>query len=462
MRWLVQIDNWIKERFGIAVNVIALQKHDGNPTLLVDIHPSAEPLQISALPDEMVQVTATTSGVGPGYHACVCKLIQELGRAWNIEWLPADPAQDSGDDTGYFFSGNLAELESYNLNWLRQLCSDTLEISRDRKGEDRALLVKRSSRTSVRNCDIKHFFRAPGLLLTPLGPRSREWVMNVIENPRSGIDYFPWWSAGHAGYRLGYAVYKMWYDVHWRKPIDALEAESLWRLSRYLEEAYKENPSLAYPWAAWHELNEMCKAFEFRVAMADLIAQRACEQSTSPKIGYRRSAIRVGLNGWTVEIPGCFEEKVTENPVALEITSNDGPRRLIRMANPWAFAEKRDGSVLKAAELMNNLSQPEPEVENIMECKVGQMLCRAWWDTAYLDSGEMHWLKCYNIVDGQAVLTSIFVESEDHKEWAIEAWRSICPNYALFGPTGEVTGSQTVGNDQFVPLPINHSVYTMT
>src|SRR5205814_401036 len=107
-----------------------------------------------------------------------------------------------------------------------------------------------------------HRYPHHGPLVTPLGPRDLGWVEAVADDPRRGIDLFPWWSEGIDGsFYLGRALCRMWKDVRWRVPLTEEEGDLLMSTHLDLCRAYALEPSLSYPWREWREMMDDIRAY---------------------------------------------------------------------------------------------------------------------------------------------------------------------------------------------------------
>ena len=156
----------------------------------------------------------------PGHH---------LGRA--------GPCFGRGDDAGYFHTGDARVLEDEFLHWLREVAKIVVDgLEKDYQW----LMISMA---------IGHHYRHHGPLVTPMGPRGLDWLRAVVEDPRRGIDLFPWWAPGMgAPFYLGRALARMWRDVRWRAPISEDEGRLLMDVHLDLARAYRLDASLDYPW----------------------------------------------------------------------------------------------------------------------------------------------------------------------------------------------------------------------
>lgn len=251
----------------------------------IQLHPAAENVRFT-FADGVLTVSAKTSTVGPGYHACVCELLRKLDYDWRAN-------KDEGDETGYYTSGDREALEGEMLAWLQGLAGKVLE----RRAENVTDLM-----VSLPIGDVYEFDEA---IATPMGPRDVAWLERVRKDPRAGIDIFPWWEPGRgARFLRERAIARMWTDVRWRAPIDEQEKSLLEKIAADLAAARKLDPTLDLPWAEWAEIAR-------HLGQADPTGGR--EAARSPAIGYRRRPVRTLLTGhWTVRIPGSMATSCDE------------------------------------------------------------------------------------------------------------------------------------------------------
>ena len=289
--WLQRAQAWLHESWGTTLMASEVRRDASDtPMLCFQLHPRATDVQICARERSRLTVIAATSMTGPGYHTHVCGLLHTLSRQLAVFWEPAAEIIATGDQTGFFSSGDRSALEQAMLTWLRGKAQTAL--TRAAAGRHRLSL----------SLDPGHRFEFEGAIATPLGPRTEAWLRAVAEDPSAGIDVFPWWAPGlDAKYRLGRALSEMWTDVRWRKPVSDAESAQLRRILKLLRDAYSEAPELDYPWHEWDELAGY--ADDPRGAPAK------AHEPSAPLIGYRRRDVRVELlGGWSVTLPGSFAE----------------------------------------------------------------------------------------------------------------------------------------------------------
>lgn len=338
-------------------------------------HPAAEPIEVT---DDGI-VSAATTPVGPGYHVALCEALDAAARDLAIRW---DPPEDDGggDETGYFHDRDLPEVERHMLQWLRTVATWVLEQDQP----DRIQLAM----------PLGHSYLLDGIH-TPTGPRDLAWFRAVVEDPRRGVDFFPWWTRGkHAASLLGRARCQMWTEIRWRDPNTEDEEDAQYDVVTCLEDAWALDPSLDYPAREWCELDD---------APREIVAR--AQAAAGPRIGYRRHPVRVSLaGGWSVEIPGEFSEEWEDGTWS---GWHDG-------RTVWFDGYERDG-------VADELVESAPAEGEVLRRRDGDVVKKA-----YLSRGDDGFvLATRNAVDGKLCISTIAFSSEDQRPWAIEAWASI-------------------------------------
>ncbi|NOK13755.1 hypothetical protein [Corallococcus exercitus] len=295
--WLQRVEAWVQQ---VADGVLEGSRIEdgpqGAPVLRLRLHPAAPEVSLLAATQERIVVSAETSAVGPGYHRYLVELLKNLGDLHGISWAPPDEDVGVGDATGYFHTGDAGPIEEHFLGWLQHSVGQVLRM--------------RSLGNSGFGLSMRfgHTFQHPGALLTPLGPRDERWLRTVHEDPRQGTDVFPWWNPGvDARERFTRAMCRLWTDVVWRSPLLEEERQRLRDVARLLEQAWREDPTLPYPWREWQEV---LGYLGMGGTVAEEVHRRALESpGVGPSIGYRRGSVQVALpEGWEIRIPGSLAE----------------------------------------------------------------------------------------------------------------------------------------------------------
>lgn len=296
---LATVERFFRHRYGDDL-LSAVTTPDGD-LLRITTHPAAETIDVRADGDR-VSFSAKTSTVGPGYHADLCETLQALGHALDVDWEPPDEDEGTGDDSGYFTTGDRDALEAAMLDWLRSVAGVLLE----RRGDEVSGFML-SMPISPR------YHGPPGAaLLTQTGPRDLAWLERVREDPRAGVDIFPWWEPGRgAAYELGRVLVHLWLDVRFHAAATDDEEQLARDLLRRLARAHRLDPTLDYPWAAWESLHDdVLDADDDE--LTEIVRRRADESGATPT-GYRDWDVDVSVaGGWTLRIPGSFSTQIDD------------------------------------------------------------------------------------------------------------------------------------------------------
>jgi hypothetical protein len=410
--WLRDVEGWLEGNVRELLFRANLgRQRDGHPTLSVDLHPSAEDVELTVPEPGRLIVSAKTSTTGPGYHTYLCRLLRRLGADRDITWDPPDEEEGGGDETGYFDSGDRAAVEEEMLRWLKQMAA----IVRESMDGGAAWFML--------SMGMDHSYRQHGPVVTPLGPRDRAWLDAVADDPRRGTDLFPWWDEGvTAATLLGSALCEMWQKVRWRKPLNSDEWSGLMNVHLDLCRAYGQDPTLDYPWREWAELMDIIRSYNGTLEMEgeDVepeVRARAEQAPGGPLVGYRRRPVAVHLGGgWSIDIPGEMAEEWTDDG---RWSAWDGERTV------WFSAftlQKPDGSTPTAEECLERLTPPAGEA---VEYRGERVLGRAGFGP-YEEDGEQLWqLNARSAVAGAAALCNIFVRDPADRDWAIATWQSL-------------------------------------
>ena len=389
--WLKRVERWVREAAGDVLEGTRVVDSPQGPILLLRLHPAADEVAIVAAGQGRVVVSANTSMVGPGYHCALCDLLHALGDAVGVEW--ADPALTTagvGDPTGYFHTGNAEEIAPRMLAWLGYMAGRLLALRQ--QGQSGALLSLRAG----------HHFEHPGAVLTPLGPRDEAWLRAVHADPQQGRDIFPWWEPGPgAPERLGRALSRIWTEMVWRPPLMEEERQRSRDVARLLEQAWREDPTLAYPWREWQQV---LGYLGVGGTLAEEVSRRAAQAPPGPLSGYRRGAVQVTLpEGWEIRIPGSLAEQRLE----------DGS---------WVARDhRRSVRFLPLEDVRGIAPGPEGELPYEFQHQGERVSGRA---TLHKEPGEYRLTALCEAGERRALCVVSFDDPEE-QEWALGTWRSL-------------------------------------
>lgn len=404
--FMKRVQAWIRSSFPEARPKVRIDELDGYPALFCRFHPAAEELDLTLFDAKHIVVSANTTTVGPGYHAFLSAFLKTWAMEFKASWETPDQDSDQyGDETGFFFTGDEDRLRNEMLAWLEALCKMFFDGSLDTESAGIHLCMP-----------LNPHFESDQPAITALGPRDRRWLYETSQDGTRGRDFFAWWMSGfNAEYYLRSAVSQMWCDVRWRKPLDEAEKNVLQDVADCLQQAFRLDPSLVFPWAEWSQILEL---LDDDRELREIVSSKANEK---PTIGYRRSNVQVALpGGWSIRLPGSFSEFMDGSNGA--IYAIDPPSEI------WftAFRSTGEDSILKkefAAKGKEILGQ---RPENLIE-RDGYIAVATFSKREEGGSAPRYVLTTSNYAPGNRSICTMVVSTAGHKDWALETWNSIQP-----------------------------------
>jgi hypothetical protein len=411
--WLAGAAVWF-ESVGDAV-LDAQVRLDGNekPVLVVVLHPSPPPVEIRLGATGKVRVSAVTTPVGPGYHQHLCVILRQLANDFAFSWV----VDDCSDPTEFFTTRNRSALEQSFLRWLGNACT--------------------GSPGSV-GLHSEHGYTYPAKVLTPLGPRTREWSDIVAGEPQQGADYFAWWEPDlTARFYRNRALARLWCDFPWRPPLTDHEGEVADQIANDLATAFKLDPAAELPWGEWLELLAAIQADDegFCVTPNDRVLSVELWKRAGPvpsrlesgyprdphlPMGYRRYPVRVNLDGgWSLQVPGEFTQ---------EWDNRRNWTSWSRTRTVWfrRVGFTKPGGCLPTAEEVLEVGRRSLPDGEIVPTSDGVGICSAAVFGAVEEDGRTVWrLSGITAASGQLAVCHVYSENSSDREWATETWHSL-------------------------------------
>ncbi|HET7494234.1 MAG TPA: hypothetical protein VFJ80_02225 [Candidatus Limnocylindrales bacterium] len=368
----------------------------GATELAVDLHPAVPPLVLTAFDEGRVTAIGETGVAGPGYHRFAGRVLERLGTELGIDWTEGDGATTFADRPA---------VERLYLSWLGpRLARARVSVRRGQRGVPLGMPVG----THVTTEDA---------IATVLGPRDEAWLESAIADPRVALDITPWWAdATDARYLLNRALTLMWIEVRWRAPAMEGEADLFDEVHRLLSRAYPTDPDLPYPWHAWAELASLRGLAD---PMARQAAARAAREAVpDPPVGYRRDAVRISHEGWSLEIPGSYAERRTADE-----WWGGGAGRSITLAATTTGTTA--GEPMSAQAFIDQFAiDLGPDA---IAHREGEVLGRARLMTEASSGVEVGILEGFSAVTGSGAAIRIQFDDPGDWQWALDTWRSLAP-----------------------------------
>jgi hypothetical protein len=406
--WLARAAVWF-EAVGDAVLDAHLDRDsEGRPHLRVAFHPAADDVDVRVSPGGRIKLIARTSPAGPGYHAYLCQLLKQFASDFEFQWEEPPGDHDAGR---YFVVGDRARLESAFEHWLSQRCTNLLpKVTADGAPYSLGLSKK-----------VKYLH--PGPVLTPLGPRSLDWLKSAANDVATGKDYFAWREPTlDAEFYRNRAVCRMWLDCPWRPPLSEYEGEMYDEIAADLANALDIDSNLPLPWAAWKDVLADLEADKHQFTVEPtppelrlLVHKRAGENPAAP-LGYRRHSVRVPVTGgWTIEVPGHFATSWEDDGHTWNAW--DTGRTV------WFRSVFADGQSAEEALIVGRVNLPDGE--HLPGRHKHGVLGEAVFGPHHEDGQDLWRLSGIASVDGQLAACNVYVNNVIDREWAINVWRSL-------------------------------------
>lgn len=259
-------------------------------TLAIGLHPGEEEIEFEFGANRL-EVRARTSSCGPGYHAAVIRFLDEIGRTFAAKW---DGDGDLGDETGYFEHRDFHRLQMEMAAWLRGVSRSVFELDESYTGIAISL-------------PVSPWLESTHAVLTPLGPRSRDYFCRLSELGDEEIlgaseAWFIWPNLQQdASFWFRTALSCLWVTMPWHTPSSDRERAFISGVLSCLAQAKVLDPSIDLPAPEIQELIDMKEG------------RRGAQPPSVGGIGYRRETVRFDLGGgWSIALPGYWYSEYSD------------------------------------------------------------------------------------------------------------------------------------------------------
>jgi hypothetical protein len=400
---------WITSEYPAIVRSARVDATEQGAELLLDLHPAADPVSISADPEGRIVASADTSSIGPGYHTFVGRLLERLEVERGLVWTREPAARPIGAPPAWVGTktplAERASVERAHLTLLARTVARALELRR--RG---AAGFQVGTRPGSQ-------FEFEGAIATPLGPRDDAWLEQAVANPRVAMDIRPWWmDATDARYQLARAMVLLWTEIRWRPPANDVERAVIDEALGLLRRALPADPTLPYPWREWMELIELRGVDD---PIAERVRTRAAQVADDrPLAGYRRRPVSVVHEGWLLKVPGSFSERRTTD----EWSGGERGRRVtlagVATATETGMPMSGDWFLARVASDLGT---------EVMNHRDGELVGKARITTDPGSGIEVAVLEGFSAVTGRGAAIRVEFEDAGDWRWAIDLWRSLRP-----------------------------------
>lgn len=285
---LEMIDAAIRSVLTEPLDRLLLQAEEEGGVLYVQLHPAEEPVEF-ILDGGSIVASAKTSSAGPGYHAWVVDLVEEIGRRVDIPWNWTDQGNGEGDSTGFHESFDFTRLQTAMADSLPSMAHAVLKTN---ENQDVPIAL---------SLPLDDVVLADAFAVSSIGTWTRDWFESLIgadeaARLQAAARFFPaWHPRDDARYWRGCGLALCWYPMRWVQPVD-LSEETLYKAALgCFARAREMDPAIKLP---EDEIREIWT----------LLSREGEDRPPSPNgIGFRRGAMLRQLpGGWTTMIPGYF------------------------------------------------------------------------------------------------------------------------------------------------------------
>lgn len=391
------------------------------PHRQVSVYDRGEQMEVSLFPFEenvyvtfdksTVTISAKTNSAGPGYHAHVVAMIDDLAAKTGLKVT----ASSVEDETGYYANRDFSALQDSMFDWLEALSYNVLQQFRNSDYTGLSICMP----LEITPATEDHFASYP------LGYLNEGYFDRVINAKQSGdrqekkavcSQFFIWWDQPmDAAFYKKCALATMWADIQWVPPHDDAETALYDSALACLEKAYEREPHRLYPAQEWMELAALREDTALSAALTERFGPRDLEYVSD--LGFMRGNVNcLFANGWRLARPGAMRYEFDEANVWWD------DKRTIR-ASVITVAPKSGGTVDNQA-LLADVGQDEDYVpyDGLKNKDIAAKIMHK----PTKEDGEDVFLMCllaaYN---NQLLILSVYYENPEEKSWAESVCASI-------------------------------------
>jgi hypothetical protein len=210
----------------------------------------------------------------------------------------------------------------------------------------------------------------------------------------------------------------MWTEVRWRPASDLSERAIQDETLAALAQAFRLDPTVAFPWREWIELLDLRGIDD---APSNDIRERGAGLAGSdrrPLVGYRRRPVTIIHEGWTLEVPGSFSERRTDE----EWSGGDGGRTITIAGTA---TEGDDGRPLSADRFLARVAGDlGPDA---LEHRSGEIAGRARLSEDGTSGVSLGVLDGFLATTGRGAAIRVVFDDPADWQWALDMWRSLRP-----------------------------------
>lgn len=310
-----------KEAFSAFLKQVCDEKklklEDYDATVMIDICP--EGYIECGYEDRFVSIAAQTNVAGPGFHAFVCTVFDEIISGSQIPLEVNDP-------TGYYTDRNFENLKyKYFYRWLKDIQGYVL----DHIDEEKELCISWPQ-------EYYHPVYREGFVVTPLGYIHRDdFQTRDVEDLAD--DFFVWNDRKRtARYYRNCAMVLLWKECYFAySSMNEYTDKIANSILDYLEAAYEKDDLLPLPMDAYRSI---CTAIH-----REILIQHADELKIA-HLGYRNEVVSYPFGSWSIPAHGCSEKSFDETTQTMHFMAPykdaQEPWKWMIKANAYTFEKE--------------------------------------------------------------------------------------------------------------------------
>lgn len=275
-----------------------------------------------------ITIVAQTNVAGPGFHAFVCRFVDDILQEGCIDFEVSDP-------TKYYFERNFEDLKyTYFYQWLKNISTYVEE-------------TKESSDDISVSWPLEYYHPKvqKGSVITPMGYLPcEEFVFGDME--ALAQSFFIWNNLeADALYYRNCALSLLWKECFFTySAMNEYSDKIANMIIDYIEAAYDVNNEIALPLATYRML---CESVEREILIVE------GNEVEIEHLGYRKQVVAFDFEHWTIPVHGCSEKTFDKSTQTLHFMAPyeraDTPWSWMIKANAYTF-EKDTPSFLEILE----------------------------------------------------------------------------------------------------------------
>lgn len=190
--------------------------------------------------ETLLEAWAVTSIAGPGFHKAVIDILELLEHKMVVHF-------DIQDPTDYQNTKGFGQLQKEHTKDLRELLTSILK---ERTPE--------SLHTDYLAWSNPWYPTQAYEIVTPFGSYTKHMIESYLQGSsflEFAQSYFVWFDEGKTPlYHKQIALYQLWNQYKWRKPVTQEEANLIRSIIRHLEVARMVDPAITLPHAVWQDI----------------------------------------------------------------------------------------------------------------------------------------------------------------------------------------------------------------